>query len=158
MTLMQVCLAPVLTRASRQGTCFQLHSGWPLCTVPENHVCTQLGSVIKQCAPVQLSDERMHHAQGAGDNAVLGKLLCASGIAVADIGCGYGVALATMAEAFPNSNFTGFDICTHALAATHERIADLPNACAKDPSKPGEELGKQRFDFMMTLDAIHDMA
>jgi len=37
-------------------------------------------------------------------------------VKAADIGCGAGVALVEMAEAFPQSAFNGYDISQHALA------------------------------------------
>ena len=40
-----------------------------------------------------------------------------SGIDVLDVGCGAGLALASMAEAFPKSRFTGFDLSSEAVAA-----------------------------------------
>src|SRR5262245_9829423 len=39
-----------------------------------------------------------------------------AGIAVADVGCGAGVAILLMVERFPRSRFTGFDISTEAIA------------------------------------------
>ena len=39
-----------------------------------------------------------------------------AGAKAADIGCGAGVALVEMAEAFPQSAFHGYDISRHALA------------------------------------------
>ena len=45
------------------------------------------------------------------------------GCTVADIGCGSGLALASMAAAFPNSTFHGYDPSNHAIANCHNPVA-----------------------------------
>src|SRR5829696_5291135 len=47
-----------------------------------------------------------------------------AGAAVADVGCGAGGAVLLLAEAFPASTFTGYDISQHALARARERLAE----------------------------------
>lgn len=82
-----------------------------------------------------------------------------SGIAVADVGCGAGVALLEMAKAFPTSEFHGYDISRHALdrAENNKREEAVENAffhdAAQDPM-PADG----RFDFVTTFDCLHDMA
>ena len=80
------------------------------------------------------------------------------GIAVADIGCGAGSAVCTMAEAFPKSTFTGYDISRHALAIAREKASSrhLSNVRFVDARDEGvAEDG--RFGFVTTFDCIHDM-
>jgi SAM-dependent methyltransferase len=80
------------------------------------------------------------------------------GITVADVGCGAGVALFTMAAAFPNSTFHGFDPSAHAIERARAKLGpsglrnvSLHNAPAVDlPAEPG-------FDFILTFDCLHDM-
>lgn len=80
------------------------------------------------------------------------------GIAVADVGCGAGGAVLSMASHFPRSSFTGYDISRFALSRARERLADrgLPNAVFADPrdrSLPDDgSLG-----LVTTFDCIHDM-
>ncbi len=80
------------------------------------------------------------------------------GIAVADVGCGAGVALIEMAKAFPESRFHGYDISSHALARAEEncRAAEVTNVefhnASTDPV-PSDH----RFDLMTTFDCLHDM-
>jgi SAM-dependent methyltransferase len=82
----------------------------------------------------------------------------ASGIRVADVGCGSGTALLAMAAAFPGSTFEGFDPSRHAIDRARARLADtqltnvqLHVAAAADlPAVP-------TFGFVVTLDCIHDM-
>ena len=81
-----------------------------------------------------------------------------AGAAVADVGCGAGVALLEMAKAFPRSEFHGYDISQHALARAEENRAQagVSNAhfhdAAHDPL-PADA----RFSFVTTFDCLHDM-
>jgi 2-polyprenyl-3-methyl-5-hydroxy-6-metoxy-1,4-benzoquinol methylase len=81
-----------------------------------------------------------------------------AGAAVADVGCGAGVALLEMAKAFPASEFHGYDISQHALErAEMNRVeAGIANAhfhdAASDPL-PSEPT----YDFVVTFDCLHDM-
>lgn len=77
------------------------------------------------------------------------------GIDVADVGCGTGTAALTMAQAYPNSRFTGFDVSEEALAMARERGEDLENvefARAAATEFPGE------YDLITTFDVVHDLA
>lgn len=81
-----------------------------------------------------------------------------SGAAVADVGCGAGIALITMAKAFPSSDFHGYELSEHALelAGRNKDAAGVSNVSFHDVR--GEELpSDQRFDFITTFDCIHDM-
>jgi SAM-dependent methyltransferase len=81
-----------------------------------------------------------------------------AGAEVADIGCGGGVALVAMAQAFPNSRFHGYDTSEFALARARANIAEagVSNVSVHNPDAdplPGEPL----FDLVTTFDALHDM-
>lgn len=81
-----------------------------------------------------------------------------SGINVADVGCGAGSALCTLAEAFPRSTFIGYDISHHALAIAREKMAErnLHNVRFVDVRE--EPLpASSTFDLVTTFDCIHDM-
>ncbi|MGE0305652.1 MAG: class I SAM-dependent methyltransferase, partial [Acidimicrobiia bacterium] len=81
-----------------------------------------------------------------------------AGAAVADIGCGTGSVVLSMARAFPNSSFTGYDISQHALERAMERLAEqtLSNAVFHDPRvTPLPEDGS--LDLVCTFDCMHDM-
>ncbi len=80
-----------------------------------------------------------------------------AGIDVADVGCGGGRARLKLAETFPNSTFTGFDLCPDAFAATQAEagengIGNL-HLKARDLSAV-ESLGC--FDLITAFDAVHD--
>lgn len=80
------------------------------------------------------------------------------GATVADIGCGAGVAVLTMAEAFPNSTFKGYDISHHALTRASDKLVKqrVRNAsfhdAAADPLPADHSI-----DLITTFDCIHDM-
>ncbi len=82
-----------------------------------------------------------------------------AGAAVADVGCGAGVAVLTMAKAFPASHFTGYDISEHALIRARESTADaghLTNVQFHDPRRqplPADH----SLRLVTTFDCIHDM-
>lgn len=79
------------------------------------------------------------------------------GIDVLDIGCGKGRALARLAERFPRSRFTGYDLCPDAIAAgraeaqargvTNLRLETRDVAALEDAAC---------FDLVTAFDAIHD--
>ncbi len=82
-----------------------------------------------------------------------------SGALVADMGCGAGIAMLKMAEAFPKSEFRGYDISRFALERAAENLKEsgAKNATFCDASvDPMPEDG--RFDLITTFDCIHDMA
>lgn len=79
------------------------------------------------------------------------------GAVVADIGCGVGGAVLVMAQAFPRSEFHGYDTSQHALAEARQRThsAGLSNLFWHNPAE--EPLpDKGRFDFVTTFDVVHD--
>lgn len=81
-----------------------------------------------------------------------------AGARVADIGCGAGGAVLLMAEAFPTSTFTGYDISQHALARARERLAEagVANASFVDPREDPLPTDHS-LDLVTTFDCIHDM-
>ncbi len=81
----------------------------------------------------------------------------AGGVA-ADVGCGGGVALITMAEAFPNTTFHGYDPSQVAIDRCREKVAELGLNNVELHVAGGEDLPTSpTFDFLITFDCIHDM-
>jgi 2-polyprenyl-3-methyl-5-hydroxy-6-metoxy-1,4-benzoquinol methylase len=82
-----------------------------------------------------------------------------AGAKVADVGCGRGQALCTLARAFPKSTFVGFD--------NHGPGIDAAKANARDQGvtantswevRGSTELPQEGdFDLITTLDSLHDM-
>jgi len=89
-------------------------------------------------------------------DGVTGRL--AAGTTVADVGCGAGSAVLLLAEAFPNSRFTGYDISRFALDRAEEKRQDAAaaNVSFHDPRvEPLPADGS--IGFITTFDCIHDM-
>jgi SAM-dependent methyltransferase len=80
------------------------------------------------------------------------------GATVADIGCGHGASTIIMAQAFPNSTFTGFDyhdgsIISARKAAAEAGVADRVSfEVAPAQSYPGTG-----YDLVTSFDCLHDM-
>lgn len=81
-----------------------------------------------------------------------------AGARVADVGCGHGASTILMAQAYPNSEFIGFDY--------HERSIEQARAAAREASldgrvrfdvAPATEYPGDRYDFVTMFDCLHDM-
>lgn len=80
------------------------------------------------------------------------------GALVVDIGCGAGVALTTLAAAYPQSTFHGYELSRHALDRAAERIAELSLTNVELFHTRAEELPVGAgYDFVLTFDCLHDM-
>jgi ubiquinone/menaquinone biosynthesis C-methylase UbiE len=85
-----------------------------------------------------------------------------NGISVLDIGCGRGRALHFLAEKFPSSRFTGFDLSAEAIAYARDRAnrSGLMNVRfeVRDLTNFDQEAPDAAFDLVTAFDAIHDQA
>lgn len=83
----------------------------------------------------------------------------AQGIDVLDLGCGRGLALLAMAEAFPASRFIGYefsqDVIDEANADARSRGLQNIHFAFQDAATMAED---DAYDFICTFDAIHDQA
>ena len=80
------------------------------------------------------------------------------GAVAADVGCGGGLAVAAMAEAFPDSEFHGYDPSAHAIGRCREKIAAQNLGNLKAFVAGGEALPSEpTYDFVITFDCVHDM-
>jgi SAM-dependent methyltransferase len=81
------------------------------------------------------------------------------GCSVLDVGCGSGLALNRMAERFPRSLFTGYDVSAEAISAAKldasERGLANVHFEVRDVSRLDE---RAVFDVVTAFDAIHDQA
>lgn len=86
----------------------------------------------------------------------------ARGINVLDVGCGRGKALILMAERYPTSRFTGYDLSEEAISWAREqaRQQGLTNLHfeVRDASDFDRTAPPDTFDLITTFDAIHDQA
>ena len=84
------------------------------------------------------------------------------GINVLDIGCGSGRVMNMMANQFPHSRFTGYDISDEAIknAQSQSLISGNKNVDfkVKDVSKILDPQTNLSFDLITAFDAIHDQA
>ena len=83
-----------------------------------------------------------------------------AGIAVLDLGCGRGKAISQLAEWFPNSSFTGYDLSAEAVAwaIAHAEEKGLRNLTfeVRDLGTFDRDADAAAFDFVTTFDAVHD--
>lgn len=78
------------------------------------------------------------------------------GIQVADVGCGHGITTTIMAQAFPNSEFVGFDFHENSIeeARKHAAAHGLTNVrfeAARAKELPG------KYGLATIFDCLHDM-
>ncbi|MDX9857869.1 MAG: class I SAM-dependent methyltransferase [candidate division Zixibacteria bacterium] len=130
--------------------CFQTGGGVPYSAYPRFHEVmaeesaqTTVSGLFDAILPlVPGLDDRLH-----------------SGIDVLDIGCGRGKALIAMAQRYPNSRFTGYDLSTEAIASAVEQTEQLGLTNLKfapvDLTHWSEE---SAFDLVTAFDAIHDQS
>ncbi|MCB1646245.1 MAG: methyltransferase domain-containing protein [Pseudomonadales bacterium] len=81
-----------------------------------------------------------------------------AGALVADVGCGDGAVILSLAETYPNSQFHAFDPSKHAVARVREVAAEMGLTNVEVDIARGEELPQdQAYDLVITFDCIHDM-
>jgi SAM-dependent methyltransferase len=78
---------------------------------------------------------------------------------VADIGCGSGTSTLTLAQAYPRSEITGYDIDATALTRARSAAERLGLANARFEQRSVEDLPpKPQFDLVTAFDVVHDLA
>lgn len=80
-----------------------------------------------------------------------------AGANVADVGCGHGVSTILMAQAFPASQFTGYDFHPGSIAAAtaHARAHGLTNV--QFEVGRAQDFSGGSFDLVTCFDCLHDM-
>ena len=111
-----------------------------------------------------------HHAAAVRDfvvpqvlpKALDGKVLkqLEEGCTVADLGCGAGILLVSLAKRFPKSTFHGFEISTVAIEKASYNVAKakLANCHLHDANEAGQQLKDMpsAFDLALIYDVLHD--
>lgn len=77
------------------------------------------------------------------------------GAKVADVGCGHGASTSIMAEAFPQSQFTGFDFHAPSIDIAREKTAGASNL--KFEVAKAQDYAGEAYDLVTIFDALHDM-
>ncbi|MEN8186012.1 MAG: class I SAM-dependent methyltransferase [Bacteroidota bacterium] len=76
---------------------------------------------------------------------------------VADIGCGHGISTMVMAQAFPNSEFIGYDFHERSIdhASSHAKELGIDNISFKVAT--AKAFPESSYDFITFFDCLHDM-
>jgi 2-polyprenyl-3-methyl-5-hydroxy-6-metoxy-1,4-benzoquinol methylase len=82
----------------------------------------------------------------------------AAGAKVADVGCGVGFSTLLMAQAFPNSVFTGYDFHEPSIerARAHARAHGVADRVHFETA-PAKSIAGRDFDLITMFDCLHDM-
>jgi 2-polyprenyl-3-methyl-5-hydroxy-6-metoxy-1,4-benzoquinol methylase len=80
------------------------------------------------------------------------------GARVADVGCGHGASTILMAEAFPNSTFTGSDYHEGSIETARQRAKDAGVAGrVQFQIEPAAAYSGTDYDLVTMFDCLHDM-
>ena len=81
-----------------------------------------------------------------------------AGIAVADVGCGYGHSTVLMAQAFPNSRFHGFDVHAASIDQARRNAADarVAQRVAFDVAR-AVDYPDRSYGLICFFDCLHDL-
>ena len=81
----------------------------------------------------------------------------ASGIRVADVGCGHGASTIHLAASYPNSTFTGFDPHDKSVEAARKRAADAGVADRVTFEQATAKQISGTYDLIAFFDCLHDL-
>jgi 2-polyprenyl-3-methyl-5-hydroxy-6-metoxy-1,4-benzoquinol methylase len=162
--------AASLTRAAGPDNIAAVAPYIPLFSSVESEVieCFRNGGGVPYSAYPGLQEQLDNESRPIYDATLVDKTLpvvpglverLEAGIEVADVGCGSGHAINLMAQAFPNSRFTGYDFSEDGVhrGKREAEVLGLRNSRfeAKDVANL-EAAG--RFDLITAFDTIHDQA
>jgi len=80
-----------------------------------------------------------------------------TGARVADIGCGFASSTMIMAQAYPNSEFVGFDIHPESIERAREQAHSAGLANVRFEVASAKAFPGPHYDLVTTFDALHDM-
>jgi SAM-dependent methyltransferase len=80
------------------------------------------------------------------------------GALVADVGCGHGASTILMAEAFPNSEFVGFDYHGESIETARQKASEAGlDARVSFEVAPAKGYPGDGYDLVAMFDCLHDM-
>lgn len=79
------------------------------------------------------------------------------GAKVADVGCGHGVSTLIMAEAFPNTQFYGFDFHRPSVERARELAAEAEVENVTFEVAAAKDYRGEGYDLVACFDCLHDM-
>jgi SAM-dependent methyltransferase len=80
-----------------------------------------------------------------------------AGARAADIGCGHGVSVVVMADAYPNSRFWGFDFHAPSIETARRRAAEAGVEARTTFEVAGAKEYPGTYDLICFFDCLHDM-
>jgi 2-polyprenyl-3-methyl-5-hydroxy-6-metoxy-1,4-benzoquinol methylase len=80
-----------------------------------------------------------------------------AGAKVADVGCGHGASTLVMAKAFPDSQFTGFDLHDASIDAARQHAAEEEVKNVRFEVAAAKTFPGKDYDLVTIFDALHDM-
>ena len=80
-----------------------------------------------------------------------------NGARVADVGCGHGASTLLMAQAFPQSQFVGFDYHGPSIGRARRSAARAGVANARFEVSSAKDFHGSPYDFVTFFDCLHDM-
>ena len=149
---------PLLTSCAMESVNrgFKTGDGIPFSQYPDfQHFMAELSNAKHKEVLIE------HFLPSVANGTLLPCLL--SGIRVCDFGCGQGIALNLMAQAFPKSKFTGIDnhreaILTALAGADKMELSNTEYLELDAATINGKKEFMQRFDYVCAFDAIHDQS
>jgi SAM-dependent methyltransferase len=80
------------------------------------------------------------------------------GARVADVGCGHGASTILLAEAFPHSDFVGYDYHERSVEVARARAAEAGVRNARFEAADATGYREANFDLIAFFDCLHDLA
>ena len=162
--------AALLTRAASPNNLAAAAQFLPVIAMVEDKIieCFQKGGGVPYSDFPRFHDVMAEESNQTTVSALLTSILplipgieetLRKGVEVLDVGCGRGRALIVMAQAFPKSQFTGYDFSEEALQAARAEAdrKGLSNVrfVVRDVARIAET---DRYHLITAFDAIHDQA
>jgi SAM-dependent methyltransferase len=123
------------------GICWGDHDGCLFCGVAKFFRPSYRAGLVQEWLPAL--------------DGVVGKL--ERGACVADVGCGYGSSTIIMAQAFPQSDFVGYDFHPHSIEHAREEAAKAVVTNARFEVATAKDYPASGYDLVTFFDCLHDM-